>query len=119
MTRPAQRLLLISVVVGALGLALAPVAMAQNVNCGDISQSRAQSIYNSNPSDPNDLDSDGDSIACEATATTDTTTDTTTTTSQTANKTFASTGFEVWPIGLAGALCLGGALLLLRRRREA
>lgn len=114
MTRPAQRLLLAGLVVGILGMALAPVAAAQDVDCSSISQSQAQSIYNSNPTDPNNLDADGDSIACEASETTTTTT--TTDTSDTT--TFASTGFEAWLVGVAGALCLGGALVL-RRRREA
>lgn len=112
MTRPAQRLFLVGLVVGVLALALAPVAAAQDVDCSGLSQSQAQTIYNSNPSDPNNLDTDGDSIACESTQTTTTTTDTTDTT------TFASTGFEAWLVGLAGVLCLGGALVL-RRRREA
>jgi len=112
MTRPAQRLFLVGLVVGVLALALTPVAAAQDVDCSSISQSQAQSIYNSDPSDPNNLDTDGDSIACEAseTTTTTTTTDTTDTT------TFASTGFEAWLVGAAGGLCLGGALFLRRRR---
>lgn len=114
MTRPAQRLFLVGLLVGALGLALAPVASAADVDCSDITQSQAQSIYNANPSDPNNLDTDGDGIACESTTTTDTTTTTTDTT--TSGTTFANTGFEVWPIGLAGVLCLGGALFLRRRR---
>ena len=44
MTRPAQRLFLVGLVVGVLALALTPVAAAQDVDCSSISQSQAQSI---------------------------------------------------------------------------
>ena len=30
----------------------------------------------------------------------------------------ASTGFEVWAVGLVGVMCLGGAVVLIRRRRS-
>ena len=50
----------------AASLMAAPPAVAADLDCSDFtSQSQAQGVYNSNPSDPNDLDRDGDGIACE------------------------------------------------------
>ena len=38
----------------------------QDLDCADFAtQQAAQVVYNQDPSDPNDLDRDGDSIACE------------------------------------------------------
>ena len=118
MTRLAKRLFLLSLAVGALGLAVAPVASAQS--CSSVGQSEAQQIYNDDPSDPNNLDPNNNGIACEASETSQTTTDTTTdsTTTETDTTTFADTGFEAWPIAVAGVVCLAGGLLLLMRRRR-
>ena len=119
MTRLAKRLFLLSLVVGALGLLVAPGAVAQDVDCS-VGQSEGQRIYNEDPSDPNNLDEDGDGIACEASETSQTTTDTTTeeTTTTDTTTSFANTGFEAWPIAVAGVVCLAGGLLLLMRRRR-
>jgi LPXTG-motif cell wall-anchored protein len=115
--RLAKRMFLLSLVAGAVALAVAPVASA-DTNCGDVSQSQAQTIYNSDPSDPNNLDANNNGIACESSETSQTTTTETTQTDTTdTTTTFANTGFEAWPIAVAGALCLAGGLLLLRRRR--
>ena len=118
MTRLAKRLFLLSLVVGALGLLVAPGAVAQDVDCS-VGQSEGQRIYNEDPSDPNNLDEDGDGIACGASETSQTTTETTTeeTTTDTTTS-FANTGFEAWPIAVAGVVCLAGGLLLLMRRRR-
>jgi LPXTG-motif cell wall-anchored protein len=118
MTRLAKRWFLLSLVVGALGLAVAPVASAQDVDCDSVGQSEAQQIYNDDPSDPNNLDQNNNGIACEASETSQTTTDTTTTETDTTTTTFANTGFEAWPIAVAGVVCLAGGLLLLMRRRR-
>lgn len=50
-------------------MAAAPAAGAASgdLDCSDFStQSQAQGVYDSNPSDPNGLDRDGDGIACES-----------------------------------------------------
>lgn len=62
-------------IVAASGLAAAATVIAAapsvavksaDLDCSDFtSQSQAQAVYNSNPSDPNRLDRDGDGIACE------------------------------------------------------
>lgn len=59
-----------------LGFALALMALmfggrtahAQDLNCDDFGgdQSAAQAVLDGDPSDPNDLDADGDGIACES-----------------------------------------------------
>jgi hypothetical protein len=42
-------------------------ASANIYNCSDFStQEQAQAVYNSDPSDPNDLDGDNDGVACES-----------------------------------------------------
>ena len=49
-------------------LAASPAVAAgsADLDCSDFTaQSQAQGVYASNPSDPNDLDRDGDGIACE------------------------------------------------------
>ena len=54
----------------AAGFMAAPPAVAAgagDLDCSDFStQSQAQAEYNSDPSDPNRLDRDGDGIACES-----------------------------------------------------
>jgi hypothetical protein len=62
-------------ILAASGLAVAATVMAtapavadesNDLDCSDFSsQSQAQNEYNSDPSDPNNLDRDGDGIACE------------------------------------------------------
>lgn len=47
-----------------------PVAVSSSsapadVNCSDITDAEAQAILEADPSDPNDLDRDGDGDACE------------------------------------------------------
>lgn len=52
----------------AASILAAPAAVAAgDLDCSDFTtQSQAQTVYDSNPSDPNDLDRDGDGIACES-----------------------------------------------------
>ncbi len=59
-----------SAAIGAVGAALvvlsAGPASAFDLNCEDFpSQAEAQAVYDANPSDPNNLDADGDGQACE------------------------------------------------------
>ncbi len=42
-----------------------PNSNQKDVNCGEVSQAEAQAILIASPADPNNLDSDGDGIACE------------------------------------------------------
>ena len=63
-------------IIAASGLAMASSLIAASsavaaeggdLDCSDFSsQSQAQAEYNRNPSDPNDLDRDGDRVACES-----------------------------------------------------
>ena len=65
--RPRTTVAAATVLAAAMSLPLAGVAAAQDRNCPDFTtQAEAQAVYNQNPSDPNELDQDNDSIACEA-----------------------------------------------------
>lgn len=46
-------------------LVLAPAAMGQDVDCGQLAPGEAESILAADPSDPNGLDADNDGIPCE------------------------------------------------------
>lgn len=52
----------------AISLILAPVALAQDVDCPQLTYAEAQAILAEDPSDPDGLDDDGDGIACDANA---------------------------------------------------
>jgi len=49
-------------------LVFAPAAVAQDVDCPELSYEEAQAILASDPSDPNRLDADNDGEACEQNA---------------------------------------------------
>ncbi len=49
-------------------LVFAPAAMAQDVDCPELSYAEAQAILAEDPSDPNGLDDDNDGEACDANA---------------------------------------------------
>src|SRR5215207_2284986 len=49
-------------------LVFAPAALAQDVDCPELSYEEAQAILASDPSDPNRLDADNDGEACEQNA---------------------------------------------------
>jgi hypothetical protein len=56
-----------AVLAAAMCFPLAGVAAAQDKDCADFQpQAEAQAVYNQDPRDPNNLDGDGDGIACEA-----------------------------------------------------
>lgn len=42
-----------------------PSITSGDVNCDDVTDAEAQAILEADPSDPNDLDRDGDGDACE------------------------------------------------------
>ena len=46
------------------GDSTASAAADGDINCDEVSQDQAQAILESDPSDPNDLDGDGDDVAC-------------------------------------------------------
>ncbi len=53
-------------VTAALGLGLGGTAHAADLDCKDFAtQQQAQAVYNAVPGDPNELDRDGDGVACE------------------------------------------------------
>jgi hypothetical protein len=53
----------------ALSLGFSGTASAADLNCSDFAtQQEAQAVYDANPSDPNNLDTDNDGIACESLA---------------------------------------------------
>ncbi|MGB3681869.1 MAG: excalibur calcium-binding domain-containing protein [Rubrobacteraceae bacterium] len=72
-----RRLLYLAALAMVASLVLAPAAFAQvrgpsggdgTYNCDSFdTQEQAQAFYNADPSDPNDLDADGDGIPCETT----------------------------------------------------
>ena len=64
---------------------LAPSPASADIDCGDVSPSRAQELLDEDPSDPNNLDGDSDGQACEP---------------------YRSSGFQLMPV-------LGGLLLVL------
>jgi len=47
-------------------LVFAPAALAQDVDCGELSYEEAQAILAADPSDPNGLDGDNDGEACDS-----------------------------------------------------
>jgi hypothetical protein len=56
-----------AVLATAMSFPLAGVAAAQDKDCANFqTQAEAQAEYNKDPRDPNNLDGDGDGIACEA-----------------------------------------------------
>ncbi len=62
-----RRLLLLAAMCGMVLLAASPVMAQDEFNCDDFaSQPDAQGVFDSDPSDPNGLDADGDGIACES-----------------------------------------------------
>ncbi len=63
-----NRLLYLAVLSMLALLVLAPAAVAQDVDCPQLSFEEAQSILASDPSDPNRLDADNDGVACEQSA---------------------------------------------------
>ena len=63
-----RRLLLLLALCMALALAFAPAAMAQDVDCPQLTYAEAQAILAEDPSDPNGLDDDNDGEACDANA---------------------------------------------------
>ena len=61
-----RKLLLMAALCMAATLAFAPMAMAQDdLNCDDLSEAEEQAVFASDPSDPNNLDDDDDSLPCE------------------------------------------------------
>ena len=61
-----MRKLLYLVALSMMALVLyAPAAMAQDVDCPQLTFEEAQAILAADPSDPNRLDADGDGIACD------------------------------------------------------
>jgi hypothetical protein len=61
--RPRTTVAAATVLAAAMSLPLAGVAAAQDRNCPDFTtQAEAQAVYNQDPSDPNELDQDNDSI---------------------------------------------------------
>ena len=40
--------------------------VAPDINCPGLTRAQAQAIYDADPTDPNNLDGDGDGLACEA-----------------------------------------------------
>jgi hypothetical protein len=112
-------------IVAASGLAVAATALAvhpanaADYDCSDFtSQSQAQGVYDSNPSDPNRLDRDGDGIACETAGGSGV--------SSTAPEGGVETGaggtagLESEALFVAGGLALAGAgAIVLHRRRLA
>jgi LPXTG-motif cell wall-anchored protein len=112
--------------IAASGLAVAATflaaypADAADLDCSDFtSQSQAQGVYDSNPSDPQRLDRDNDGIACEEAGGSGV--------SPTAPEGGVATGaggtagLESEPLFVAGGLALAGAggLVLYRRRLAA
>jgi hypothetical protein len=56
-------------VAAALSFGFAGTAQAADLNCSDFAtQQEAQAVFNADPTDPNNLDSDHDGIACESLA---------------------------------------------------
>jgi hypothetical protein len=133
-----RRLFLLTALAMVAALVVAPAALAQDVDCPELSQGEAQAILEADPSDPNRLDADNDGIACEdsagggdggsamtatptATASPTATATPTAAASATATATTAlpaTGGASVLALG-AGALLVGGGLLslgILRRR---
>lgn len=66
-----KRLLFMAALCAVTVLAFTPVALAQqgaseNLNCVDFtSQEQAQAVLEANPNDPNNIDADGNGIACD------------------------------------------------------
>ena len=61
-----RRALLTSAIVCGALFAAAPMAIAQDKDCGDFTyQEEAQAVFDAVPGDPNRLDADNDGIACE------------------------------------------------------
>jgi LPXTG-motif cell wall-anchored protein len=102
--------------------ALPSGAVAQDtLNCDSFAtQGDAQAELELDPSDPNNLDGDGDGRACETgvggTSTVDTSGSATADTSGSTTE-LASTGSDIWILGGAGLLALAGAFALRRRAR--
>ena len=63
-----KRLLYLAVLAMAGILVLTPAALAQDVDCPELSYEEAQAILAADPSDPNRLDADNDGEACEQNA---------------------------------------------------
>jgi excalibur calcium-binding domain-containing protein len=60
--------ILIAAIAAAIALSATAGADAQvsrDIDCNEVTQAQAQAIFNRDRSDPNDLDRDGDGIACE------------------------------------------------------
>jgi hypothetical protein len=54
-------------ITAALSFGFSGTANAADLNCSDFAtQEQAQAVYDQNPSDPNNLDSDNDGIVCES-----------------------------------------------------
>jgi hypothetical protein len=53
-----------AIVVGPASTAVAQVS--PDINCPGLTRAQAQAIYDADPTDPNNLDGDGDGLACEA-----------------------------------------------------
>ena len=57
----------VTVLTAGMSFPLAGVALAQDRDCTDFTtQAQAQAVLDQDPSDPNQLDSDGDGTACES-----------------------------------------------------
>jgi hypothetical protein len=133
---------IVALVVLAVAIFVPGAAQAQDRNCRDFStQAEAQAVLNQDRSDPNNLDSDNDGIACEdlpggTAAQTSVITqadcnagritrhgrtlrgaECTRLIGQRVN--LAGTGFEAWIFGLGGGVCLLAGLGLRRRRPQA
>lgn len=60
-----KRLLYLATLLMAASLIFAPAALAQDVDCPQLTFEEAQAILAADPSDPNRLDADNDGIACD------------------------------------------------------
>lgn len=64
-----MRKLLAILITAAIVVGPASTAVAQvrpDINCPGLTREQAQAIFDADPTDPNNLDGDGDGLACEA-----------------------------------------------------